>query len=146
MGRRGHLPRIGRLLVVLFAGHGRSQREDLVGVCVHQEEVVVRRRLLLAAGLLLMRRGMGGTLATALRAVDGPSRGALQRQGAGGAPARVTLRRHAESTEGVRQDGQHVLHPRGGLGLTQLAGHTMHGVQGARLLRDEHAEQLVCPL
>ncbi len=36
------------------------------------------------------------TLATPLRAVDGHSRGPLQRQGAGGNPARVALWRHTE--------------------------------------------------
>ncbi len=76
--------------------------------------------LLLAAGLLLLLRGMGGTLTTALGAVNGHIGGALQRQGAGGNPARVALRRHPESGEGPLQDGQQVMNPVVGLGLTQL--------------------------
>jgi hypothetical protein len=62
---------------VLFAGHGRSQIDDFVSVFVHQEEVVVRMGFLLAAVLLLLLGGIAGPLATALRAVDGPIRGAL---------------------------------------------------------------------
>ena len=54
-------------------------------------------RFLLAAVLLLLLRGLGGPLATALRAVDGHIRRALQRQGAGGNPAGGALRRHTES-------------------------------------------------
>ena len=62
---------------MLFAGHGRSQIDDFVGVFVHQEEVFVRMGFLLAAVLLLLLGGIGGPLATALRAVDGHIRGAL---------------------------------------------------------------------
>ena len=85
-------------------------------------------RFLLAAVLLLLLRGIGGTLATALRAVDGHIRGALPRQGAGGHPARVALRRHTESGSGPLQDGQQVMHPIVGLGLAQLELSAMHGV------------------
>ena len=77
MGRRGNLPLIGRFLVVLFAGHGRSQIDDFVGVFVHQQDVLVRMRFLLAAVLLPLLRGIGGTWATALGAVNGHIRGAL---------------------------------------------------------------------
>ena len=54
-------------------------------------------RFLLAAVLLLLLRGIGGTLATAFGAVYDYIGGAFKRQGAGGDPARVALRRHAES-------------------------------------------------
>ena len=67
-----------------------------MGLSVDQQDVLVRMGFLLAAVLLLLLRGIGGTLATALRTVDGHSRGALQRQGTGGNPAGITLRRHAE--------------------------------------------------
>ena len=120
MGRIGNRLLLGGFLGVLFAGHGRSQRDDFVGVCVHQEEVFVRLGLLLAAGLLLLLGGMGGPWATALRAVDGHSRGALSRQGAGGNPARITLWRQPERGEGPLQDGQHMMHPVVGLGVAQL--------------------------
>jgi hypothetical protein len=120
MGRIGHLLLLGCFLVVLFAGHGRSQRDDFVGVFVHQEEVFVRMGFLLAAVLLLLLGGMGGPLAMALRAVAGHIRGALSRQGAGGTPARITLRRQPESGEGLWQDGQQMMNPVVGLGLAQL--------------------------
>ncbi len=104
MARRGNLPLIGRLLVVLFPGHGRPQRDDFGGVCVHQQDGLVRLGCLRAAVLLLVLRGLGWTLTTALGAVNGHIGGALQRQGAGGNPARVALRRHTESDDGARQD------------------------------------------
>src|SRR5207245_7990540 len=92
VGWGGHLRLLSRLLVVLLAGHGRPQRDDFVGVCVHQQEVLVRRRFRLAAVLLLVLRGVGRALATALGAVNGHIGGALERQAAGGDPARVALR------------------------------------------------------
>lgn len=48
---------------------------------------------LLAAVVLLWLRSLGGTLTTALGAVNGHIGGALQRQVAGGNSARVALRR-----------------------------------------------------
>ena len=134
VGRRGHLSFIGRLLVVLFPGHGRPQRDDFGGVCVDQQDVLVRRGFLLAAGLLLVLRGIGGTLATALRTVDGHSRGALQRQGTGGNPAGITLRRHAKSGQGTLEDREQAMHPGVGLGLAELKWSTMHGLQGIGFL------------
>ena len=134
---------IGRLLVGLCAGHGRSQREDVVGVCVHQKAVVVRRRLLLAAVMRLWRRGSARALATARWAVDGPLRSPLTRPGAGGDPARVALRRPSERGEGVRQDGQHMMHPGGGLGVAQLQWHAMPRLEGMSLRQDEHEQALV---
>jgi len=143
MGRIGKLPLIGRLLVVLFPGHGRPQRDDVVGVCVHQQEVLVRLGLLFAAVLLLVLHGIGGTLTTALGAVKGHIGGALQRQGAGGNPARVALRRQTESGEGPLQDGQHVMHPVVGLGLAQLAWSAMHGLSRIGVLEDEETQPFV---
>src|SRR5882762_9356212 len=120
MGRRGYLLLIGCFLVVLFAGHGRSQIDHFVGVLVHQQEVLICMRFLLAAVLLPLLCGIGGTLATTLRAVDGHSRSPLQRQGAGGNPAFFALRPNTESGEGPLQDGQQVMHPIVGLRLAQL--------------------------
>src|SRR6266849_9989476 len=88
---------ISRFLVVRFADHRRPQIDHFGGVFVDQQEVLVRMRFLLAAVLLLLLRGVGWTLATALGAVYDPIGGTLKREGAGGDPARVTLRRHAES-------------------------------------------------
>ena len=120
MGRLGHLRLIGRVLVVLFAGHSRAQIDDFGGVFVHEEEIFVRMGLFLAAVVCLLLHGIGGTLATALRPVDGHIRGPLQRQGAGGHPARIALRRHSESGSGLLQNGQQVMNPVIGLGLAQL--------------------------
>jgi len=111
-----------------FAGHRRPQRDHFGSVFVDQHEVFVRRRFLLAAVLLLLPRGVGWTLATALGAVQDPIGGPLKRQGAGGDPARVTLRRQAERGSGPWQDGQQVMHPVVGLGLAQLELSAMHGV------------------
>ena len=143
VGWRAHLCPISRLLVVRCADHRRPQRDHFGGVCVDQQEVLVRRRFLLAAVGLLVRRGVGWTLATALGGVPDPIGGTRQCQGAGGDPARVALRRHAESGEGPWQDGEHVMHPRVGLGLAQSAWQAVHGVQWIGLLVDEDEEQLV---
>ena len=78
------------------------------------------RLWLLVYVVLLGGIGIGGPLAPALRAVDGHIRGALSRQGAGGNPVRLTLRRQPESGEGPLQDGQHMMHPVVGLGVAQL--------------------------
>ena len=81
MGRRGHRLLIGGFLVVFFAGHGRSQRDDFVGVFVHQEEVVVRMGFLLAAVLLLLLGGIGGLVATRLASRSGASPRAAKARG-----------------------------------------------------------------
>src|SRR6516225_7704655 len=120
IGRIGNLLLIGGFLVVLFAGHGRSQIDHFGSMLVHQHEILIRMRFLLAAVLLLLLGGIGGTLATALRAVDGHIRGALERQGAGGTPARVALRRHTEGGSGPWQEGQQGMNPVVGLGWAQL--------------------------
>ena len=75
-----------------------------------------------------MLRGVGWTWATALGAVQAPIGGPLKRQGVGGDPARVALRRHTESGEGPLQDGQQVMNPVVGLGLAQLEWSAMHGL------------------
>lgn len=146
VGRRGNLSFIGRLLVVLFPGHGRPQRDDFGGVFVDQQDVLVRMGFLLAAVLLLVLRGLGGTLATALRTVDGHIRGALQRQGTGGNPAGIALRRHAESGQGTLEDREQAMNPVVGLGLAELNLQPMHGLQGIGFLVDEDKEQFVCHL
>ena len=97
VGWRAHLCCISHVLVVQFADPRRPQIAHLGGVCVDQPEVLVRMRCLLAAVRRLVLRGVGGTVATALGAVDDPIGGTLKREGAGGDPARVALRRHAES-------------------------------------------------
>ena len=131
---------------MLVAGHGRSQREDLVGVCVHQEEVFVRRGFLLAAVVLLVLGSLGGPLATACRAVAGQSRGALWRQGAGGHPACRTLRRQPESGSGPWQDGPHMMKPGVGLGLAQLEWSAMQSLQRMGCLKDEDQKPCICHL
>src|SRR5712691_2842534 len=97
VGWIANLCRIGRFLVMRFAGHRRPKIDHFGGVFVDQQEVFVRRRFLLAAVRLLVLCGIGGTLATALGAVHDPIGGTLKRQRAGGDPARVALRRDAES-------------------------------------------------
>ena len=84
VGWIAHLCRIGYFLVGRCAGHSRPQRDHFGGIYVDQHEVLVRLRFLLAAVLLLVLRGVGGTLATALGAVDDPIGGTRKRQGAGG--------------------------------------------------------------
>src|SRR5438552_2357507 len=121
VGGIAYLCPIGRLLVVRFADHRRPQIDHCGRVFVDQQEVLVRMRFLLAAVLCLLLCGVGGTLATALGAVDDPIGRSLEREGAGGNPARVALRRHAESGEGPWQDGEQVMHPIVGLGLAQSA-------------------------
>src|SRR2546425_6755407 len=106
MGWRAHRCRVGRLLVVRGAGHRWPERDHVVRLCMDQQEVLVRRRFLLAAVVLLVLCGVGGTLATTLGTVDDPIGGTRKRQGTGGDPARVALRRHAEHGEDVWQDGE----------------------------------------
>ena len=146
MGRIGHLSFSGRFLVVLFPGHGRPQRDDFGGGFVDQQDVLVRLGFLLAAVLLLLLRGIGGTLATALRAVHGHLGGALKGQGTGGNPARIALWRHAESGEGTLEDREQAMHPGVGLGWAERTWQTMHDVQGMGCLVDEDKEQFVCHL
>ena len=62
-----------------------------------------------------------GALAAALRPIQRHMGGALPRQGAGGDPARVAFRRHVERGSSALQDGQHVMNPVVGLGLTPMA-------------------------
>jgi hypothetical protein len=100
-------------------------------------------RFLLAVVLLLLRRSVGWTLATALGGVPDPIGGTRKRQGAGGDPARVALRRHAESGEGPWQDGEHVMHPRVGLWLAQSAWKPCMVCSWIGLLVDEDEEQRV---
>ena len=66
-----------------------------------------------------MLRGVGGTLATALGAIQDPIGCPLKRQGTGGNPARVALRRHAERGSGGAPDGEQVMNPIVGLRLAQ---------------------------
>src|SRR5216684_8528244 len=63
VGRIANLCRIGRFLVMRFAGHSRPQIDHFGGVFVDQQEVFVRMRFLLAAVLLLLLCGVGWTLA-----------------------------------------------------------------------------------
>ena len=111
---------VSRFLVVPLAGDGRSAIDPFAGMCIDQQQVLVRVGLLFAAGGLLLLGRIARALAAALGAVTGHIRGACQRQGAGGNPARVTLRRQAESGSGPWQDGQQVMHPVVGLGWAQL--------------------------
>ena len=97
-------------------------------MCIDQHEVLVRMRFLFAAVELLLLRGIGGTLATALSAVQDPIGGSLKRQGAGGDPARVALRRHTERRSGVLQDGEQVMNPIVGLGLAQIKWQAVHSL------------------
>ena len=81
-----------------------------------------------AAVQLLLLHGIGGTLAPAFRAVDDASGSPLEGQRAGGDPAGITLRRHAERGEGPLQDREQAVHPRVGLGLAQLELQAVHGL------------------
>jgi hypothetical protein len=89
---------IRRLLVVRVADHRRPQRDLFGGGFVDEHEGLGRRRLLLAALRLLGLRGVGGTLAPALRAVSDPLGGPRKRQRAGGDPAS----RHAPAPRRAR--------------------------------------------
>jgi len=142
---RGDRGRIGGFLVVGFAGDGRAQIADFPRVFVHQPQVFIRMRFLLPAVMLRVGDGLLGAVAAALRPIKRPIGGALQRQETGSAPARVAVWRHVECHEGARQDGQHVMHPVGGLGLAQIAWAAMHGLQRLGLLRDEDEQPFVFP-
>ncbi len=146
VGGIAHLCRSGGFLVVRFASHRRSQIDHLSRMGLDQHEVLVRRRFLLAAGLLLVLRGIGWTLAPALRAVYDHIGSALQGKGAAGDPARIAFRRHAESGSGALPDGEQGMHPIVALGLTPLEWQTVHRLQRIGLLVDEEEEQLVFPV
>jgi len=146
VGGRANRGGIGGLLVGCCAGHRRSQRDHGGRVCVAQPEVLGRRRFLLAAVAPLGSRGVGGPLATALRAVQDAIGGSRQRQGAGGDPARVALRRHPERRSGVWQAGEPVMNPRVGLGLAQSTWPAVQRLERIGLLVDEEEEPLVCHL
>ena len=98
-------------------------------------------RFLLAAVLLLLLRGVGWTLATALGAVQDPIGCPLKRQGTGGNPARVALRRHAEA-KACRKTGAGD-ESNSWSEMAQINLQAVHGLQRIGLLVDEDEEQLV---
>lgn len=140
---RDHLSLISGFFVVFFAGLGRPEVHHFAGHLVDEQQIFIGMGLLFPAVMLVVHHGILWTLATAFRPVNGQGRRTLQGQRADGHPARIALRRHAESGEGPLEDGEQVMHPVVGLRLAQLALPAVHGVQRMRLLVDEDEAQLV---
>src|SRR6267142_216299 len=99
-----------------------------------------------AAVQLLLLYGIGGTLAPAFRAGDDAIGSPLAGQRAGGDPAGITLRCHAERGEGTLQDREQAVNPIVGLGLAQLALQAVHGLEGIRFLEDENKQEFIFPM
>jgi hypothetical protein len=106
VGGGSHRRLLHRLLVGGLARQRRPQRDDVVRLCIDQEDVLVSRRLLLAAVMGLLRGPVSWAVAAPF--------GAIHRQGGGPGPGqgarldtgRLALRGLAQITQGALQTGQ----------------------------------------
>ena len=103
-------------------------------------------RFLLPAVMLRWGDGILGALTAALRPIKSSMGGALQCERTGGDPARVAFRRDVACGEGTLQDGQQVMNPVVGLGLTPVEWQAMQSLQRIGLLKNADEKQFVFPL